>query len=64
MKQCMEKGGFGRSLKVSAVRGKKDKAGENCCRLESNYTSCLQLIVCCSTRKINQNIEYCSRKVV
>lgn len=32
-KHCMENGGSGRSLKVSAVRGKKDKAGENCCWL-------------------------------
>jgi len=30
-KHCMGKGGFGKALKVSAVRGKKDKAGENCC---------------------------------
>lgn len=30
-KHCMGKGGFGRALKVSAVRGKKDKAEENCC---------------------------------
>lgn len=29
--QTLEKGAFGRALKVRAVRGKKDKAGENCC---------------------------------